>query len=40
MAAVVSIVSRHGLRIEVLCRNQPNKSKLACVSVSFIIIGI
>ena len=29
MAAMISIVSRHGLRIEVHCRNQSNKSKLA-----------
>ena len=29
MAAIVSIDSRHGLRIEALHRNQPNKSKLA-----------
>ena len=29
MAAIVGIVSRHGLRIEARCRNQPNKSKLA-----------
>ena len=29
MAAIVSIVSRRGLRIEARCRNQPNKSKLA-----------
>ena len=29
MAAIISIVSRHGLRNEVLCRNQHNKSKLA-----------
>ena len=29
MAAIVSIVSRRSLRIEVRCRNQPNKSKLA-----------
>ena len=29
MAAVVGIVSRRGLRIEVCHRNQPNKSKLA-----------
>ena len=28
MAAVVGIVSRHGLRIEAHRRNQPNKSKL------------
>ena len=28
-AAVVGIVSRHGLRIEVHRRNQPNKSRLA-----------
>ena len=28
MAAVVSIFSMRGLRIEVYCRNQPNKSKL------------
>ena len=28
MAAIVGIVSRRGLRIEVCCRNQPNKSKL------------
>ena len=26
MAAVVGIVSRRGLSIEVYCRNQPNKS--------------
>ena len=29
MAAIISIVSRRGLRIEVHCRNQSNKSKLA-----------
>ena len=29
MAAIVSIVSKRGLRIEACCRNQPNKSKLA-----------
>ena len=29
MAAILSIVTRHGLRIEVHHRNQPNKSKLA-----------
>ena len=29
MAAIVDIVSRHGLRIEARRRNQPNKSKLA-----------
>ena len=29
MAALVGIVSRRGLRIEVRRRNQPNKSKLA-----------
>ena len=29
MAAVVNIISRHGLRIDTLCKNQPNKSKLA-----------
>ena len=29
MAAIVSIVSRRGLRIEARCRNQPNKRKLA-----------
>ena len=29
MAAIVSIDSRLGLRIEAHCRNQPNKSKLA-----------
>ena len=29
MAAIVSVVSRHGLTIEVHCRNQSNKSKLA-----------
>ena len=28
MAAIVGIVSRHGLRIEACHRNQPNKSKL------------
>ena len=28
MAAIVGIVSRRGLRIEALRRNQPNKSKL------------
>ena len=28
MAAVVGIVSRHGLRNEVHCTNQPNKIKL------------
>ena len=28
MAAIVGIVSRRGLRIEVRRRNQPNKSKL------------
>ena len=28
MAAMVSISSRHGLRIKVCCKNQPNKSKL------------
>ena len=28
MVAIVSIISTHGLRIEVRCRNQPNKSKL------------
>ena len=28
MAAIVSIVSRHCLRIKARCRNQPNKSKL------------
>ena len=26
MAAVISIISRHGLRIDACCRNQPNKS--------------
>ena len=29
MAAIVSIVSRRSLKIEVRCRNQANKSKLA-----------
>ena len=29
MEAIVSINSKHGLRIEVSRRNQPNKSKLA-----------
>ena len=29
MAAIVSIISRHGFTIEAHCRNQPNKSKLA-----------
>ena len=29
MAAIVSIISRHGLTTKVHCRNQPNKSKLA-----------
>ena len=29
MAAIVGIVSRHGLRIEARHRNQANKSKLA-----------
>ena len=29
MAPIVSIISRHGLRIEAHHRNQPNKSKLA-----------
>ena len=29
MAAIVGIVSRHGITIEVCCRNQPNKRKLA-----------
>ena len=29
MAAIVSIVSRRGLRIEARHRNQPNKSKLS-----------
>ena len=29
MAAIVSIISRCGLRNEVCCRNQPNKGKLA-----------
>ena len=29
MAAIVSIISRRGLRIEACHRNQPNKSKLA-----------
>ena len=29
MAAIVGIISRRGLTIEVCCRNQPNKSKLA-----------
>ena len=28
MATIVGIISRHGLRIEVHHRNQPNKSKL------------
>ena len=28
MAAIVGIISRHGLRIDVCHRNQPNKSKL------------
>ena len=28
MAAVVGIISRHGLKIEANLRNQPNKSKL------------
>ena len=37
MAAVISIISRRGLRIEMHCRNQPNKSKLAlyCVGCYF-----
>ena len=29
MAAIIGIVSRRGLTIEVRCRNQPNKRKLA-----------
>ena len=29
MAAIVGIISRRGLRIEMRHRNQPNKSKLA-----------
>ena len=29
MAAVVSVISRHGLSIDEHCRNQLNKSKLA-----------
>ena len=29
MAAVVGIISRSGIKIEVHCRNQPNKGKLA-----------
>ena len=29
MAAIVSITSRQGLRIEAHCRNQPNKNKVA-----------
>ena len=29
MVAIVGIISMHGLRIEVRCRNQPNESKLA-----------
>ena len=29
MAATVGIISRCGLRNEMCCRNQPNKSKLA-----------
>ena len=29
MVAVVDIISKHGLRIEVHHRNQPNKSNLA-----------
>ena len=29
MAAIIGIVSSHGLRFEACCRNQPNKSKLA-----------
>ena len=28
MAAVVGIISRHGLTIETCCKNQPNKNKL------------
>ena len=29
MAAIIGIISRHGLRIEAHHRNQPNKTKLA-----------
>ena len=29
MVAIVSILSKHGLTIEVCCCNQPNKNKLA-----------
>ena len=39
MASVVSIVSRHGLTIEMLCRNQPKKSKLALYNLLIHYIG-
>ena len=35
IAAIVGIVSRHRLKIEACHRNQPNKSKLACISHYF-----
>ena len=35
MAAIVGMVSRHGLRNEARCRNQPNKSKLGLYKPSF-----
>ena len=39
MAPVVGIVSRHGLTIEMLCRNQPKKSKLALYNLLIHYIG-
>ena len=33
MAAIVGIISNHGLRVEVHHRNQPNKSKLALLKL-------
>ena len=36
MAAVINIVSRHGLRTEAHCRKQMNKTKLVmCKAVSY-----
>ena len=35
MATVVIIGGGHVFRIEVHCSNQPNKSKLSCIAITF-----
>ena len=40
MAALVSIISRHGLEIEAHCRNQPYKSKLALYKLLLLVLQL